>query len=157
MTTENCINNLIRVGQVSSINAATGAVRVTFNDKDALVSAELPVLNRGSQAVKDYWLPDVGEQVVCVFLPNGKSLTTGFVLGSFFSSVDRPPTSNLKMRIIDFGDGTNISYDRMSKALVITCSGTITIDSKTTIDGRVFLSHKHTGVESGSGSTGGVS
>ena len=84
----NVVRNLIRLGVVSSKNTANMTVRVVFDGKENLVSAELPVLNRGSQQAKDYWLPDVGEQVVCLFLPNsnGNGVNEGYVLGSHFST-----------------------------------------------------------------------
>lgn len=124
----NLFNNLIRIGKVSSRNEKTCTVRVTFEDKDDVVSYDLPILTRGSQTVKDYWLPDVNEQVLCVFLPNSKNLTEGFVLGSFFSTTDAPSTTSGGIRCLDFGDGTTISYNRGTKALMINCAGEVIIN-----------------------------
>lgn len=64
------IKRLIRVGTVSSVNAAAGTLRVAFAAQNEMVTYELPVLTRGSKNNKDYWLPDVDEQVLCLFLPN---------------------------------------------------------------------------------------
>ena len=64
------IRNIVRVGIISTVNIETCSARVTFLDKQDTVSADLPVLNRGSMIVKDYWLPDIGEQVLCLFLGN---------------------------------------------------------------------------------------
>ena len=49
MVTENMIKNLIREGIVSSTNPQNCTVRVVFGDKDDGVSADLPVLVRGSK------------------------------------------------------------------------------------------------------------
>lgn len=70
---------IIRVGKVSSTNPAAMTVRVTFPDEAGLVSDDLHVLCQGSKSDKDYWMPDVGEQVVCIFLPNGRN--TGIASG----------------------------------------------------------------------------
>ena len=79
------IKRLIRVGTVSSVNAAAGTVRVAFAAQDDMVTYELPVITRGSNNNKDYWLPDVDEQVFCLFLPttSGRGLCDGYVLGTF--------------------------------------------------------------------------
>lgn len=61
------IKRLIRVGTVSSVNAPAGTVRVAFAAQDEMVTYELPVITRGSKGNKDYWLPDVDEQVLCLF------------------------------------------------------------------------------------------
>ncbi|WP_418599177.1 hypothetical protein [Phascolarctobacterium faecium] len=44
------------------------------------------IVNRGSLANKDYWIPDIDEQVLCLMMPNksGLGLNEGFILGSFF-------------------------------------------------------------------------
>lgn len=80
---------IIRVGEVSTTNPNKMTVKVVFQDEKNLISDDLNVLNRGSKNNKDYWMPDVGEQVVCLFPPNGRN--AGFVIGSFFSDVDMPP------------------------------------------------------------------
>lgn len=124
----NAIRNLVRAGVVSSVNPAEGTVRVVFDDKDDMVSYDLPVLNRGSMRNKDYWLPDVGEQVVCLFAPNGKNLNQGWILGSYFSDADAPQVASVDKRRIDFGDGTYIEYDRAAHMLDIHCVGVVKIN-----------------------------
>lgn len=125
----NVIKNLIRLGVVSSKNPSNMTVRVVFDGKENLVSAELPVLNRGSQQVKDYWLPDVGEQVVCLFLPNsnGNGVNEGYVLGSHFSTQDAPVKTGDSIRRIDFGDGSYVEHDRSNGNLTIHATGVVTI------------------------------
>lgn len=91
-------HKIIRVGEVSSTNSATMTVRVVFPDEGNSVSDDLSVINRGSKNNKDYWMPDVGEQVICIFTPNSRN--RGFVLGSFFSSVDVPPIGSAQNKRI---------------------------------------------------------
>lgn len=81
--------NLIRIGIVSSINKSKCTARVAFEDQENSISQELPILVRGTINPQDYWIPTPGEQVLCVFLPNG--IEHGFVVGSFYSDLDKPP------------------------------------------------------------------
>lgn len=99
---------IIRVGKVSSTNPAQMSVRVTFPDEAGLVSDDLQVLCQGSKSDKDYWMPDVGEQVLCVFLPSGRN--RGYVLGTFFSEVDKPPPgAGQTKRIMNFNGDLEIN------------------------------------------------
>ena len=58
----------IRVGRVSSVDTADASVRVTFPDHDNIVSAPLKVLMRGCKSTKDFWMPAVDDQVLCLFV-----------------------------------------------------------------------------------------
>ena len=133
------IKRLIRVGTVSSVNAAAGTVRVAFAAQDKMVTYELPVLTRGSKNNKDYWLPDVDEQVLCLFLPNvsGRGVCEGFVLGTFYSSVDAPVEGSVDVHAFKFGDGSAIKHDRNSGKLTINVKGDIDIiaGGKVTVNG----------------------
>ena len=132
------IKRLIRVGTVSSVNAA-GTVRVAFNAQDDMVTYELPVVTHGSKSNKDYWLPDVDEQVLCLFLPNvsGRGVCEGFVLGTFYSSVDAPVENSVDVHAFKFGDGSVVKHDRSTGKLTINATGDIEIiaGGKVTING----------------------
>lgn len=80
------IKRLVRVGRVSAVNPARMSARVVFVDMENTVSAELPVLCQGSLKRKQYWLPDIDEQVACLMMTNasGKGSNDGFILGTFF-------------------------------------------------------------------------
>lgn len=71
------IGALLNVGTVVSINTATGRARVRLGD---LETADIPVMQMRSGAVRMTWMPSVGEQVT-VAAPSG-DLARGFVLGS---------------------------------------------------------------------------
>lgn len=83
--------NIVRVGTVSSIDAEERTARVTFQDKDDLVSAPLKVLENtpsltaqaaeGSnhEIIIKPWMPSVGQSVVCLYVPTKEG--DGFVLG----------------------------------------------------------------------------
>nr|DAW24618.1 MAG TPA: baseplate assembly protein [Caudoviricetes sp.] len=136
------IKRLIRVGTVSSINAAAGTVRVAFAAQDDMVTYELPVITRGSKNNKDYWLPDVDEQVLCLFLPNtsGRGVCDGFVLGTFYSSIDAPVENSGDVHAVKYGDGTIIKHDRSTGKLTINATGDIDIiaGGKITINGQTI-------------------
>lgn len=136
------IKRLIRVGTVSSVNAAAGTVRVAFAAQDDMVTYELPVITRGSKNNKDYWLPDVDEQVLCLFLPNtsGRGVCDGFVLGTFYSNVDAPVENSGDVHAVKYGDGTIIKHDRSTGKLTINATGDIDIiaGGKVTINGQTI-------------------
>lgn len=87
----NALMNIVRIGIVSSIDSEEQTARVTFQDKENLVSGPLKVLentpNLTIQTAEGHdheiivkpWMPSVGQSVVCLYLPNGES--DGFVLG----------------------------------------------------------------------------
>lgn len=89
------LNNYIFIGIVSTVDAAAGTAVVTRPDKDDRTSAPLHILQRGTKQNKDFWSPVVGDQVLCVLLPNtgGKGPSTGFIVGAFYSDVDSTPGS----------------------------------------------------------------
>lgn len=68
------LQNIVRTGWVSSVNAADRTARVTFPDKgETFVSGSLKVL-------KDLpCIPAAGDFVLCIYLPNGDG--DGFVIG----------------------------------------------------------------------------
>ncbi|MBO8136808.1 MAG: phage baseplate assembly protein V [Desulfotomaculum sp.] len=167
------LKNLIRVGIVSSVNASDCTARVAFEDRSDVVSYELPVLVRGSLHNKDYWMPDPGEQVICIFLPSGNA--RGFILGSIYSEKDKPPVADSNKRHITFSDGTVIEYDRKTSTLKVDVKGPINIvttgqveitASGITVNGNItatgdvkaggvsLKTHVHSGVTSGTESTG---
>jgi len=119
------LKNLIRVGIVSSINPAKCTARVAFEDRSSVVSFDLPILVRGSFQNKDYWMPDPGEQVVCLFLPSGNA--QGFILGSLYSEKDSTPVTDGNKRHVAFSDGTKIEYDRETHTLTIDAAGPVNI------------------------------
>ncbi|WP_419078879.1 phage baseplate assembly protein V [Phascolarctobacterium faecium] len=131
----NFIKNIIRIGRVSSIDVNTNTARVAFSDKDDLVSGNLMIVNRGSMVDKDYWIPDIDEQVLCLMLPNksGLGLNEGFILGSFFSAEDAPQERSTDVRAVKFGDGTVIKHDRSTGNLTVNATGDISIIAGGTI------------------------
>ena len=149
------LNNLVRVGQVSSITPGKMTARVVFPDKDNVVSSELAILVPNTQRNKYYSMPSVGEQVVCLFLANG--LEEGFIVGACYTDVDKPKIADENMKRIDFTGGGYVEYNAAKNECTIvgdvTIKGKVTITKDANIGGISFINHVHGGVEPGGGNT----
>ncbi len=128
----NILQSIVRIGIVSSQNPENATVKVMFPDKDNTVSHDLAILVPQAGKTKDYFIPDIGEQVLCLFLPNG--IEEGFVIGSIYSSKSKPPVTNSNKRHVRFDDGTWIEYDGGNSTLTISAVGDIKIISATNIE-----------------------
>lgn len=128
----------VRIGVVSSTDPKKNTVRVTFEDKNNLVSGDLRVVHRGSVGNKDYWLPDIGDEAVCIFPTNDDDYFDGYVIGTLFNDKDLPNADSQDVTRLDFKDGTFIEYNRESHAMKIECKGTLDIicDEDIRINGR---------------------
>lgn len=112
----------IKIGTVSSVNPAKATARVVFPDDDGLVSYDLQVLQVNGFRNKDYAMPDVGTDVVCVFLGSGTE--EGFIIGAVYTDGNPPPESSMDKRTVVFKDGTRVSYDRATHTLSAEIEGT---------------------------------
>ena len=121
------VSDYIKVGVVSSIDYANGTARVSFED-DGVVSYDYQVLHTNAMRNKDFAMPDVGENVVCLALPNG--IADGFILGSIYTSEIPAPESTGDKRTVVFSDGTRISYDRATHELSVKIDGTTIITDR---------------------------
>ncbi|TDK65971.1 phage baseplate assembly protein V [Sapientia aquatica] len=170
-----------RNGLVSDIDPARHKVRVIFPELDNLESFWLSVLARKSLKDKDYWLPDVGEQVAVLMDAFGED---GWVLGAVFSDIDKPSVTSKDKRNVTFADGAVIEYDRQTHhfdlrlpagaTMSITADGGIKVTGNVTIEkgditiangslkapngdvvanGVSVSKHSHGGVRSGSENT----
>lgn len=107
------LTDYIFIGLVSSIDAENGTVVVTRPDKDNRTTAPLRVLQRGTKDIKEYWMPAVDDEVLCIVLPNnsGKGPSEGYVVGAQYNDVDTPRENNAVTRSIRFPDGSLIQYE----------------------------------------------
>lgn len=123
----------MKIGIVTAVGPADCKVRVQFQDQDAVVSDWLPVMQKKTLKDKVYWLPDLGEHVVCMMDENQEF---GVVLGAIYSDADTPPVSSQNKFHIKFEDGTFIEYDRAAHKLTAhVVGGTLdaTVDVSATI------------------------
>lgn len=122
------VNQIVRHGTVTSTNPSKGTVRVKLMDTDRIVSWELPVLSARTFNNKSFDLPDINEQVMCIFLPNG--MEQGFVIGSVFSSADPPPVSDQNKKHYAWPDGTWLEYDRAAHKLTGNVNGVVELTAQ---------------------------
>lgn len=105
-----------QVGTVSAVDVDKVQARVRLPECDNLRTNWLNVLQRNTQNNKDYWLPDVGEQVEVLLDANGED---GVILGAVYSDVDKPPFGNKDVHGTTSSDGAEFSYNRASHTLII--------------------------------------
>lgn len=111
------ISNLFRVGTITSLLPADMKARVVFEDRDNMESYDLLVIVKNTMNNKDYWMPDIGETVLCCFLPIG--LEQGFIIGGYYPQPVSRPANTENVRKVKFADGTVIEYDRESHQLLV--------------------------------------
>lgn len=129
------LSNLIRIGTVTSVKPEQQTARVVFDDRDETESYDLFVLVKNSKENKDDHMPDIDEEVLCLFLPIG--IETGFIIGAYYNKDNAPPSNTVDKRVTQYKDGTTVSYDREqhnldisipeSGSLSITVNGPVTV------------------------------
>ena len=77
--------DVLRTGRISSLNVQKGYARVTYQDRDNMVTSEMPLLQFGHI----YWLPRVGDPVMVVHSDNGGEM--GVILGRYWCNENVPP------------------------------------------------------------------
>lgn len=144
--TQKLMEGMFFVGVVSTQNPQAGTVNVYREDKDK-VTEDLFVLQRGTAVTKDFWMPAVGDKVLCIQTPNfgGKGVGEGYVLGSYYNATDTTPgEASATTRVLNHkGD------------VVWNVSGTFKVHAGTldivgggdvVASGRSLVGHTHTGV-----------
>ena len=111
-----------KIGEVSSIDPARCTARVIFDDENSMVTYDLPIMQRNSLGNRDYQMPDIGEDVLCLF--RGDGFEDGVIIGSFYAGDVEPPETTADRRTVVFKDGTRICYDRAAHTLTVTIAGT---------------------------------
>lgn len=121
------IEELIFVGVVCAYGKTPNTVIVRRPDKDDRTTAELYIVSRGTHETKDYWMPAIDDQVLCLLLPNtsGKGPGAGYVLGAIYSEVDPPAEKDPNTRSVRYKDGSYIV--NKSGAMEIHASKSLTI------------------------------
>lgn len=110
-------------------------MRVTFPDRDDIVSAPLPVIVPGGWA-RTQPLPKPGETVLCLFLATDRS--NGFCLGSYYTEETAPPSGPDESGVW-FEDGSYVVYDRSSRELKIKAASGIRVEGGAAVLGSVNI------------------
>lgn len=126
----------IRVGFVTARQPEKMRVQVDLRDTvtQSLVSAWLPVLCPRASGDLVYDLPDVGDQVLCLFLPYG--LEQGFVVGAMYGKASPPVSSGDKWHR-RFQDGTVLEYDRAAHKLTAQVQGDVAVTATGSVQANV--------------------
>lgn len=111
------VANLIRVGEVTSVDPAGYKARVRFIDQEDTESYDLFILATNTGRKKRYVTPDVGDSVLCLFLPSG--VETGFIIGTYYEDDAERPGGSEDVDVVEYSDGTRIEYDLQSGALTV--------------------------------------
>lgn len=130
--TKEALKGLIKIGEVSSVDYAKCTARVVFDDDDSIVSDDLPVLQTNTFRNKDHAMPDIGEDVICLFLPSGGE--EGFILGSIYAGEVAPTETSPHVRSVTFADGTTCQYNRETHELKAVINDTVIIADRSHID-----------------------
>lgn len=127
----NNLRNLIRIGQISSVDESKCTVKVKFSDKDDMVSDNIPFLSF------EYNLPDVGDYVVCIFLGNG--VQNGFCLGKYFAEDNPPKVQSKDIYYKDLLEEAFIKYDKSTKTLTLSAENVV-IEGNLEVKGNILSS-----------------
>lgn len=136
-------------GIVSQVDAKRHKVKCTLPALDDLETGWLSFLTPNSGGNQFYCLPDTGELVAILLDARGEG---GCVLGTMYNEQDPTPTANAEIWIKKFSNGTEISHNRESGEIiintqgqvVITASGGVVINAKTTINEETTINAKTT-------------
>jgi len=117
------INNIVTFGTISQTKVADGKAlaRVKVMDRE---TDFLPVVSI-SNSFKKHFIPiRVGEQVVMIS-PFGEA-SGGLIIRSIFNkSAKEPSLANEHTEVMEYEDGTVITYDTKAKLLNISCVGDV--------------------------------
>jgi phage baseplate assembly protein V len=113
------------------------AVRVKFPDRDNVISYWLHVASRGSQNDKEFWMPDLGEQVLCIMDEHDEY---GSVVGSLGNTTDTSPSfAAVGVRGFEASDGAVVTYDRNTHTLLASLPTGSTVNVVTAQGSKVVL------------------
>ncbi|WCR59229.1 MAG: hypothetical protein PG978_000665 [Wolbachia endosymbiont of Ctenocephalides felis wCfeF] len=112
--------NIIRIGLVKEIDYEKARVRVKVGE---FLTDYLPWITHRAGEDKSWSPPSIDEQVM-VLSPGGE-LALGAVLPAIYRAV--PPECQKTANILEFGDGTKLSYDSGKNHLEIDVVDKITL------------------------------
>lgn len=135
---DNKLRNLIRIGQVSSIDDSKCTVKIKFSDKDDMVSNDIPFLSF------EYNLPNIGDYVACIFLGNG--IQNGFCLGRYYGEDNPPPVNDKNIYHKNIFDEAFIRYDKNTKTLTLSAEN-IVIEGNLEVKGNILSTGSITDTE----------
>lgn len=144
------LSELIRLGQVASVDLAAGLCTVRYGDPDeeggGATTPPIRWLAFRAGSTRSWSPPSIGEQAI-VLAPDGQ-LAGGVALLGIYSDAFPPPGSTIA-ELIEYADGARIGYDPESHALtallpaggtaLVEAPGGLTIKADVTIEGDITL------------------
>lgn len=169
---ENMAGDLLRLGRIASVDLANHSCTVETGD---ITTGPLPWFTPRAGALRIWSPPTVGEQ--CLLLSAEGDTENGLVLLGLYSDAFPAPSDQDGLFLLEFDDGTRISYDRDAGELDVTLAGAgkakivapggLTLDCDVTVNGKLtasddvvaagisLKSHKHSGVAAGGAQSAG--
>jgi phage baseplate assembly protein gpV len=118
------IGTNFKFGYVVSTNPANCTCRVRFPEDDNVTSFDYQVLQKNAYRNKDYYMPDIGELVLCIRID-----CFGIILGSVYNKKDTTIIWGQDVKGTEFDDGTQFKYDRDDNVATAKVNGVIEIFS----------------------------
>lgn len=125
------LENVIRIGTIAHVELSdTAAPRVRVQDGD-LLTDWLPFGAMRAGTARVWSAPTVGEQVI-LLSPSGE-LASAVVFGSLFCAGIQAPSTDPHDHIIDFADGTRVSHNDATGAMVFTGMRTVLMQASESV------------------------
>jgi phage baseplate assembly protein V len=117
------LENLVRIGTIAQVDLTDAAApRVRVQDGELLTNW-LPFGTLRAGTARVWSAPTVGEQVI-MLSPSGE-LASAVVFGSLFCAGIQAPSTDPHEHVIDFADGTRVSHNDATGAMVFTGMRTV--------------------------------
>ena len=164
------LDNLIRLGTIAAVDHQSARCTVKTG---GLSVPNLPWLAQRAGSSSNWDPPTVGEQCILV-APSGEP-ALGVALVGLYSQQRPAPSNSATVRRRKYPDGAVIDYDHASHTLSATLpaggkaqltapggvtilgnvdiTGTVTVSADVIASGISLVTHKHGGVQTGSGTT----
>ncbi|WP_104097555.1 phage baseplate assembly protein V [Stutzerimonas kunmingensis] len=164
------LENLIRLGTIAAVDHQAARCTVSTG---GLSVPNLPWLALRAGDSSDWDPPTVGEQCI-LFSPSGEP-AQGIALVGLYSQQRPAPANSANVRRRKYPDGAVIDYDHATHTLTATLpdggkaritapagvaiigdvdiTGTVTVSADVVASGISLVTHKHGGVQTGSGTT----
>lgn len=114
------MNDIVRVGRVSSIDYVAGTISVYYEDKTASVTSHFATLSN-----EEYHMPKIGDMVVVIHLSNGTS--QGIVLGTIWNEGNKPTKSGESLFYKTLTNQCSIFSDS-ADIILTTKNGTLSVN-----------------------------
>ncbi len=127
---ERRLNNILRLGTIAEANYPAALVRVQSGE---LLTGWIPWMTRRASNDRDWWAPEVGEQVL-LLSPCGDPFQA-VALPAVYQDAHPAPQNRETVCRVEFGDSGWFQYDRASGEMSINVIGhaNITVGGKTTL------------------------